>query len=190
MIASGKRVVLFMDYKADQRKVPWILDEFSQMWETTFSPQDMAFPCTQQRPPALNRVQQDSVPYIANHNLNVDISVGAFNILIPNFATLDQVNSVNGTGGNGSLGSLGAMARECNQTWGRPPAWLLVDFYDRGSSAGSVFEVAARMNGLNYTRAGTCCQQKGEVRSSASRPMLWSRSSLAVIILLLRALVA
>lgn len=32
--------------------------------------------------------------------------------------------------------------------WGRPPTVLLVDFYDVGN--GSVFKVAAKMNGVTY----------------------------------------
>ena len=140
-----------MDYQADQTETPYILDQFSQMWETPYSPTDISFPCTQQRPPGLNSEQQDLVPYLANHNLNVQIDLGYSEILIPNFASLDQVNSVDGIGNNGSTGSLGAMASECNSTWGRPPAWLLVDFYEDGNYPGSVFEVAARMNGLDYT---------------------------------------
>ena len=39
--------------------------------------------------------------------------------------------------------------------WGRPPNFLLVDFYNEGSTNGSVFEVAARANNVTYTRK--CC---------------------------------
>jgi len=38
---------------------------------------------------------------------------------------------------------------------GRPPNFLLVDYYNMGSSNGSVFEVAARANNVTYTRK--CC---------------------------------
>jgi len=38
---------------------------------------------------------------------------------------------------------------------GRPPNFLLVDFYNRGN--GSVFEVAAKMNNVTYNRP--CCGQ-------------------------------
>ena len=169
MILSGKRVVVFMDYMANQTEVPYVLDEFSQMWETPFSPQNISFPCTQQRPPGLNSQQQDLVPYLANHNLNLEISLGSSSILIPNFATLDQVNSVSGVGSNGTMGSLGAMAQDCNITWGRPPAWLLVDYYNQGNYPGDVFEVAAQMNGLNYTRASSCCGNNDNVSGAAVR---------------------
>lgn len=45
--------------------------------------------------------------------------------------------------------------------WGRPPNWLLVDYYNIGN--GSVFEVAAKMNGVTYNQK--CC---GTTTSSAS----------------------
>lgn len=51
--------------------------------------------------------------------------------------------------------------------WGRPPNFLLVDFYDAGK--GSVFEVAAKANNVTYT--GKCC---GERVSGALRLQMTS----------------
>lgn len=39
--------------------------------------------------------------------------------------------------------------------WDRPPNFLLVDFYNHGPTNGSVFEVAALANGVQYDRE--CC---------------------------------
>lgn len=107
MILSGKRAVMFLDYQANQTAIPWLMDEFSQMWETPFSPTNEAFPCTQQRPPGLSREGAESRMYMANHNLNVEVNFGSFHLLIPNTARLDQTNGVSG------FGSLGAMAEDC-----------------------------------------------------------------------------
>ena len=46
--------------------------------------------------------------------------------------------------------------------WPNPPNFLLVDYYNHGSSPGSVFEVAAQQNNVTYNRA--CC---GLVQSAA-----------------------
>jgi hypothetical protein len=105
MIISGKRVVLFMDYNANQTKVPYILDEFSHIWETPFSPTNISFPCDVQRPPSLvdkPEKARDEFMYLANHNLNtaVDISAilgsgasdGSEEILIPNTADINITN--------------------------------------------------------------------------------------------------
>lgn len=109
MILSGKRLVVFMDYKANQTEVPWLMDEFSQMWETPFSPTDRDFPCTVQRPPGLKRKDAEDRMYLANHNLNLEVNLGSFHILIPNIARLDQTNAESG------FGSLGRMAENCTR---------------------------------------------------------------------------
>ena len=96
-------MVIFMDYQANQTEVPYILDEFSQMWETPFSPTDRAFPCTVQRPPGLNESQADQRLYMANHNLNTQLSLGSVSLLVPAFPLLNVTNNVTG---NGSLGSM------------------------------------------------------------------------------------
>jgi hypothetical protein len=107
IILTQKRVILFMDYNANQTAVPYILDEFGQMWETTFSPTDVAFPCTTQRPPGMSTQQAEDRLYIANHNLNTDISLLGISLLVPNTAEINQTNAVSGNS------SLGAMADEC-----------------------------------------------------------------------------
>ncbi|KAJ5285993.1 hypothetical protein N7524_001299 [Penicillium chrysogenum] len=149
MILKQKRAVFFMDYQANQTAHPWLMDQFSQVWETPFSPTDPAFPCTQQRPPGLSEADAKDRMYMANHNLNLQLNLGSLSMLIPNTALLDETNAVNGSG------SLGEMAQECNKTWGRPPNFLLVDYYNYGDFNGSVFEVAAQMNNVTYDR--NCC---------------------------------
>lgn len=150
MILSQKRVVIFMDYQANQSAVPYIIDEFSSMWETPFSPQNVSFPCTVQRPPTLKNMTRarDDYMYLANHNLNTEISLAGLEFLIPNTADLNITNAA----GN-KTGMLGEMAYSCDAMWERPPNFLLVDFYNVGN--GSVFEVAAEMNGVTYKRP--CC---------------------------------
>lgn len=120
MILSGKRVVMFMDYNANQDSVPYILDEFTHMFETPFSPTNQSFPCTQQRPPGLNATTaRDEYMYVANHNLNAAIDVSALlgedgdtTILIPNTAYISTTN-----GQLNQFGQLGAMALNCTGTW-------------------------------------------------------------------------
>ena len=110
LILTGKRAVIFMDYKANQTAVPYILDEFSQMWETPFSPTDRNFPCTVDRPPGLNSTQAGERLYMANHNLNVEIKLAGNSLLVPNTVLLNETNNVTG------FGSLGLMANNCAGT--------------------------------------------------------------------------
>ncbi|KAJ5160488.1 uncharacterized protein N7482_007492 [Penicillium canariense] len=170
MILTGKRAVFFMDYQANQTAVPWLMDEFSQMWETPFSPTDANFPCTEQRPPNLSQQDAKSRMYMANHNLNLELNLGSLSLLIPNTATISQTNAVNGNG------SLGWMANNCTRDWNRPPNFLLVDYYNYGNFNGSVFEVAAEMNNVTYSR--TCCG----VASAALPGMVASSVSTMLVI--------
>lgn len=107
MILMRKQVVIFMDYNANQTQVPYILDEFSQMWETPFSPTNRSFPCTQERPPGINRTQAEQRLYLANHNLNTEISLAGTSLLVPSTPLINETNAVNGTG------SLGLMGNSC-----------------------------------------------------------------------------
>lgn len=117
MILSGQRAVVFMDYNANQTAVPYILDEFTHMWETPFSPQDPAFPCDIQRPPGLNTtVAREDYMYLANHNLNTAVDISAIlgnsdsdTILIPDTASINTTN-----GEYETSGQLGEMAANCS----------------------------------------------------------------------------
>ena len=108
MILQQKRVVIFMDYNANQTEVPYILDEFSQLWETPFSPQNRSFPCTQQRPPGLTDEQARGRMYMANHNLNTEISLAGISLLVPTTALINETNAA-----NISEGSLALAANNC-----------------------------------------------------------------------------
>lgn len=158
MILRGQRVVVFLDYMANQTAYPWLLDQFSQMWETPFDPVDRTFPCTVQRPPDLPADQARGRLYMANHNLNAEVSLLGTTLLVPAVSLLNETNNVTGTG------SLGDAAEGCRRDWGRAPNFLNVDYYNYGGWPGSVFEVAARMN--NVTWEGGCC---GGARNGGGR---------------------
>ncbi|KAK7427882.1 hypothetical protein QQZ08_005655 [Neonectria magnoliae] len=150
MIIRGKRVVMFLDYEADQKKYPWLLDEFSQMWETPFDPIDRTFPCTVQRPPDLSTKATKDRLYYLNHNLNAEFNVFGTELLVPAVSLLNETNNVTG------YGSLGVSAAQCRTKWGRAPNFLNVDYYNYGGFPGSVFEVAAEMNNVTYNRSNCC----------------------------------
>ncbi|KAH9862574.1 hypothetical protein IAQ61_009991 [Plenodomus lingam] len=151
MIIKNKRVVVMLDYGTDQNTVPWLLSAFNYYWETPFSPTDPAFPCTQQRPPNQAEGISRERMYLMNHNLNIEITLlGKGGILVPAYGLLDQVNADSGNG------SVGLNAKQCEDTWGRPPNWILVDYYNFGNFNGSVFKVAAEANGVGYDRRSCC----------------------------------
>ncbi|KAI0400245.1 PLC-like phosphodiesterase [Xylaria palmicola] len=149
MILTGKRVVMFMDYMANQTEYPWLLDQFSQMWESPFDPVDNKFPCDVQRPPDLSAEDANNRLSLINHNLNIELSLMGAEVLVPARSELNVTNNATGPG------SLGLTAENCLAQWGRPPNFLNVDYYNQGGYPGSVFEVAARMNNVTYNRP--CC---------------------------------
>lgn len=156
MIIYNTRVVMFLDYMANQTAYPWLIDEFSNMWETPFDPVDQAFPCTIQRPEGLSVEDGKNRLYLTNHNLNADVSILGTSILVPAVSELNQTNNVTG------YGSLGAAANTCITTYDRPPNVLNVDYYNYGGSydSGAVFQVAAALNNVTYT--GGCCGKAAE----------------------------
>lgn len=147
MIITSSRVVIFMDYEVNTDIVPYILNEFTFIWETPFDPIDRAFPCTVQRPPDLSTDDAKSRMYMLNHNLNTELSILGTTLLVPTVPLLNVTNNVTG------YGSLGLTATQCDAMWGKPPNILNVDYYNVGN--GSVFEVAAKWNNVTYN--STCC---------------------------------
>ncbi|PGH10385.1 hypothetical protein GX51_00143 [Blastomyces parvus] len=155
-ILTGKRVVVFLNYKANQAEVPYILDQFSQMWETPFSPTDRSFPCVIQRPPDLSDEAAKDRLFLASHNLNTEVKFAGQSLLVPNTVLLNETNAVEG------FGSVGKAGIDCADKWGRPPNFLLVDYYNIGPVNGSVFQAAAMLNNVTYN--GKCC---GRLTSSS-----------------------
>lgn len=147
MILSGKRVVFFMDYMSNQASVPYVLDQFSQLWESSFDPTDREFPCNVQRPPGLSLVDAQNRMYMTNHNLNTELTLLGYSLTVPTTTLLNVTNNVTG------FGSLGLGAEICHHDYGRPPNFLNVDYYNVGD--GSVFEVAAKWNNVTYS--SKCC---------------------------------
>lgn len=151
MILTNQRVVMFLDYQANQTAYPWLMDEFSAMWETPFDPLDTSFPCTVQRPPDLPEDEaRNHRLYLMNHNLNAEVSLLGQSILVPAVSALNTTNAAEGNG------SLGMAASNCRADWGRPPNVLNVDYYNFGNFPGSVFEVAARMNNVTFVQRPCC----------------------------------
>ncbi|KAH7930497.1 PLC-like phosphodiesterase [Leucogyrophana mollusca] len=134
LIDSGKRLLTFMDAEADFTSVPYIIDEFTNIWE---SPYDVttSFDCS------VNRTKGDSSTqmYLINHFLD-SLILGQ---PAPDPSQANQTNAVSGTN------SLGAQFELCVSEYGRNPNFMLVDFYEYGG--GSVFEVAATANGVTYS---------------------------------------
>ncbi|KAF2404669.1 PLC-like phosphodiesterase [Trichodelitschia bisporula] len=139
MIDTKKRVVLYLDYGADESKVPFILDEFNNFFETPFDSTDASFStCPMDR---ANKAQGDGKQsmYIVNHFLDKQVvNVGNLNVLVPDRQNAPKTNAAAGAG------SVGGQADVCNRQWGNKPTVMLVDFVGVGDPAAAV----RAMNGV------------------------------------------
>jgi len=150
MIDAGQRLVTFIDNGADFATAPYLIDEFSNMWEGPFDISNPSgFNCTISRPPTAS----SSEMYLINHYLYTTSNLFGGSTPVPDKAQLPVTNAVSGAG------SLGEEAEvTCPALHGHYPTFLLVDFYDWGN--GSVFQVAAQLNGVQY-QAKTIAAQNG-----------------------------
>jgi hypothetical protein len=147
------------------------------MWETAFDVTTTAFDCN------VNRTQGNAASqlYLINHFL--DEMVNEFGISAP----APNKNEANVTNGVSGTGSLGLQAAQCGAEYGRYPNFMLVDvsllqysftlilpaphfcpvqFYEFGG--GSVFQVAASLNGVTYNPSTPVAQPVTSTSTSSS----------------------
>ncbi|KAK6443492.1 hypothetical protein LTR95_000319 [Oleoguttula sp. CCFEE 5521] len=122
LITTNKRLVIFLDSKADQTKVPYILPEFDYFFETPYDKTEPAFKqCTLDRPAGSS---PEGKMYIVNHFL--DKTALWTSVLVPDNAADYKTTAATGKG------SIGSQAALCEKVYGRRPNVVLVDMYDRG----------------------------------------------------------
>jgi len=158
MIDSGQRLVVLMDYEADFTSVPYIIDEFSNMWEDYYDIEDPSgFNCS------VDRYSGDTTDqmYLINHYLYTTSELFGAATPVPNKAALPVTNAASGPG---SLGEEAGIT--CPAIHPRAPTFLLVDFYDWGQ--GSVFQVAASVNGVQYQAKSIAAQNGTDATTSTS----------------------
>ncbi|KIW09273.1 uncharacterized protein PV09_00194 [Verruconis gallopava] len=129
MISQNQRLVVFIDYGANEKLVPYLLDEFNYYWETPFDTTDPNFAqCKIDRANKLDSSGKSSMN-IVNHFLDVEIPFT--DILIPDREAAGQTNAVSGDG------SIGAQASLCKSIYGRYPNVVLIDFFGMGDAIGA-----------------------------------------------------
>jgi len=140
MLDSGKRVVIFIDKgaeeKSEEKSVPYLLSQFTMMWEDEYDPTNSAFPCKVDRTsgPLLPSQQLN----LANQNLNIDLMPIGRGIRFPDRLNTPRTNSVH---------SIKAHASHCAPLVNdRYPNFVLVDFVNVGQAVRAV----AELNGIHY----------------------------------------
>lgn len=139
LIQAQKRLMVFvasLDPDTITPETSYLMDEFTFIFENDFdntSPSD--FSCTPDRPSSVKGNSATAISAglmpMMNHFLYRD---SAFDIQTPDRANLNLTNSPASV----TEGQLGFAAAECTTEYGKPPTFILVDFFDEGPSIAAV----------------------------------------------------
>ncbi|KAL2107147.1 hypothetical protein VUR80DRAFT_5648 [Thermomyces stellatus] len=166
MINDNKRLVAFVTNIAESTEYPYILDEFTYVFETPFEvTSPSGFNCTADRPSNLESgtaAINDGMLPLMNHFLYQDLG-GSLGIMIPDVGEIGNTNS----DGNSKEGQLGRHAAKCKREWNQNPTFILVDFFDEGNTLG----VADSLNGIKSTEGREDPQSRAAVATGRGTAM-------------------
>ncbi|KAG6221412.1 hypothetical protein E4U26_006025, partial [Claviceps purpurea] len=141
MIAANTRLVSFVTNIQYSASTPYLLPEFTHVFETPFEVASIdGFNCTIDRPSRASKEPASSAlasGYLSlvNHFKYQSVLAG---VEIPDVSSIETVNSAGGS----VVGNLGKHLGECRGEWNRVPNFVLVDFWNRG-------DVIAAVDGMN-----------------------------------------
>lgn len=132
MIQNNSRLVTFIASLTRSESAPYLLDEFSHVFENSYNNTNpSSFTCTPDRPTTLSGSTTTALSAgylpLVNHFL-YSTSMG-FGIQTPDIGNISTTNAASGTG------SLGEATERCTQEYGGRQPWaVLVDFFDQGDT--------------------------------------------------------
>ncbi|KAL4922338.1 PLC-like phosphodiesterase [Aspergillus aurantiobrunneus] len=164
LIDTGKRLMTFVaSLDNTDATTSYLMNEFTYIFENPYdvtSPSN--FSCVADRP---SRVSGDASAAIAanmlplqNHFLYQTV---VLDVQAPNESYAGTTNAPSGGEGN-----LGDATSECQTAWGRQPAFILVDFFDKGPA----IETVDNLNGVTDAvgRANMSAVQEEEASSAST----------------------
>ncbi|KAL8995303.1 MAG: hypothetical protein Q9188_006849 [Gyalolechia gomerana] len=141
LIGSGTRLLTFVADISPSSTAPYLMNEFTFIFENPFSVLSPSnFSCIPERPALVQgqtsaAVQSGSLP-LMNHFLNIE---QGFGIQVPDIDNITVTNAA-----SGPIGNLGDAATACTAAYGRAPSFVMVDFFEHGSAIDTV----DRLNGI------------------------------------------
>ncbi|KAK5123779.1 hypothetical protein LTR85_002415 [Meristemomyces frigidus] len=154
MINNGTRLVNFVADLSDNTAAPYLLNEFSYIFENSYentAPTD--YSCVANRPSSVaNNTEQalsEGLMPLMNHFL---YEQEAFDIQAPNDTYITTTNSPNPSGG---VGNLGTSADECTSSYGKAPNFILVDFFNVGPAIQTIDRLNGVSNAVGRTNVST-----------------------------------
>ncbi|KAL8297239.1 hypothetical protein RB597_006356 [Gaeumannomyces tritici] len=144
MISANTRLVSFIASITPNPTYPYLLSEFTYVFETEFLVTTATgFNCSLSRPgsagTAASAISRNMMP-LMNHFKYASLSSS---IQIPAVSDIDTTNSPD----TAKAGALGLHAATCRKEWGIRPTFVLVDFFDKGPAV----DTADAMNSITPT---------------------------------------
>ncbi|PWN32761.1 PLC-like phosphodiesterase [Meira miltonrushii] len=135
LIDSGKRTIAIMDYGANFTQLPWLIEEFSNIWENPYDQLTLPFNCSVDR-----GTKNDNLAF---HNHVKDLSY--LGISTPDKDDLTMVNAaVNNSN------AIVPTVQRCTIETGVRPTYVMVDFYDIPSQ-NNIFSAVDMLNNVSTT---------------------------------------
>lgn len=129
MIDNNERLVSFVTAITHSETVPFILDEFSHVFETHYEVTELnGFNCTLDRP-----LNQDTAENALSNNFLGLVNHFKYQSLggswmLPDVDSIETVNDP----GTSTVGNIGRHLESCSSEWGTRPNFVLVDFFSEG----------------------------------------------------------
>ncbi|WOO84153.1 PI-PLC X domain-containing protein 1 [Vanrija pseudolonga] len=139
LIDAGTNLVTFLNYNADFTAVPYLIDEFTNMWEDAYNVVDQEWGCAVNRSSNTGPSPNQKM-YMINHFLDKTWNILGNVAFIPDKDKLNETNAATGPG------SIGFHVNNCVLLYQRNPNIILLDYYD--SNGNAPFVAAAQLNGV------------------------------------------
>ncbi|KAJ5776041.1 uncharacterized protein N7511_001052 [Penicillium nucicola] len=168
MIDDGKRLVTFISSVDASTSYPYLMDEWTYVWENPYDVTSASnFSCQPDRPSTysgnLDSALSSNLLPLMNHFLYSD-DLSAFDIEYPNASYVATTNAP-----SGGTGNLGTAASDCKSAWnGRQPTFIMVDFFNQGPAIDTVDSLNNVTNAVGRTSVSTSASSSTSDASSSS----------------------
>lgn len=140
LIDDGTRLMTFVTPLSDNAGATYLMDEFKYIFENPYDVTSSSnFSCNVDRPStvdsAASAIAANMLP-LQNHFLYQTV---VLDYQAPNDSYVDTTNAPSGGEGN-----LGDATSDCKTAWGRQPAFILVDYFEKGPA----IETVDKLNGV------------------------------------------
>ncbi|KAI9742575.1 MAG: hypothetical protein M1818_003715 [Claussenomyces sp. TS43310] len=171
LVAAKTRLISFVTNINYTTSYPYLLPEFTYVFETAFSVTSLSdFDCDLSRPSSESSASTAlSAGYMGLINHFADTaSTGILDFTTPDITDIGTTNSPSMT----TLGALGQHGANCTSNWGKKPTFLLVDFWN----VGPAIKTADNLNGIvatGRTNVSTAVLESSSSAASLGVGTIW-----------------